>query len=49
MSAISIITSLGQGALHALVPGHGKTFLASYTLSNNINTFISELKIEMNN
>jgi ABC-type nickel/cobalt efflux system permease component RcnA len=33
MSAISIITSLGLGALHALEPGHGKTFLASYSLA----------------
>jgi nickel/cobalt exporter len=37
MSTISVITSLGLGALHALEPGHGKTFLASYSLSNNIN------------
>lgn len=37
MSAISIITSLSLGALHALEPGHGKTFLASYTLSNKMN------------
>lgn len=37
MSAFSIITSIGLGALHALEPGHGKTFLASYSLSNNIN------------
>jgi nickel/cobalt exporter len=37
VSVISIITSLGLGALHAFEPGHGKTFLASYSLSNNIN------------
>jgi nickel/cobalt exporter len=37
MSIIPIITSLGLGVLHALEPGHGKTFLASYSLSNKIN------------
>jgi len=36
MSAISIITSLGLGALHAMEPGHGKTFLVSYSMSSDI-------------
>ncbi len=36
MSTISIITSLRLGALRAIEPRHGKTFLASYSLLNNI-------------
>ena len=36
MSAISIITSLGLGALHAIEPGHGKTFLVSYSMANDV-------------
>jgi ABC-type nickel/cobalt efflux system permease component RcnA len=36
MSAISTITTLGLGALHALEPGHGKAFLASYVLGNEL-------------
>lgn len=36
MSTISVITSLGLGALHALEPGHGKTFLVSYSIANTI-------------
>lgn len=37
MSLISIMTSISLGALHALEPGHGKTFLASYSLANAMN------------
>ena len=36
MSAISILTSFGLGAAHALEPGHGKTFLVSYLGANSI-------------
>ena len=36
MSAISTLTTLGLGALHALEPGHGKAFLATYAIGNKI-------------
>lgn len=37
MGALSLLTSVGLGALHALEPGHGKTFLVSYTMGNTVN------------
>jgi ABC-type nickel/cobalt efflux system permease component RcnA len=37
MSAISTLTTLGLGALHALEPGHGKAFLATYAIGNELN------------
>lgn len=36
MSTISTLTTLGLGALHALEPGHGKAFLASYAIGNKL-------------
>lgn len=36
MSVISFITSLGLGALHAIEPGHGKTFLVSYSIAYDV-------------
>lgn len=36
MSAISIITPIGLGALHALEPEYGKTSMVSYSIANNI-------------
>ena len=36
MSFIHMLTTLSLGALHALEPGHGKAFLASYAVGNEI-------------
>jgi ABC-type nickel/cobalt efflux system permease component RcnA len=36
MNSISILTSVGLGAIHALEPGHGKAFLFSYLTGNDI-------------
>ena len=48
MSLVSLATSFGLGLVHALEPGHGKAFLASYITGSNVSkTSIWKMTLSM--